>query len=208
MEQLPDEKRGGELKWVRTVVDLDNHVKVPTLDPNMDSPDMFVEDYVSNLSKTGISMSIPMWDLHLLNIKTSDAESVGVLRVHHSLGDGTSLMTLFMSCTRKLSDPEALPSLPMNKKKKHGGSSGGFLQYFIKLFSVLLIYWNTFVDVVMFFITTFYLDDTKTPLKGPLGVASTPRRIVHRTLSLEDVKLVKNAMNAVSQLLNINLSIL
>lgn len=193
--QLPDEKRGGELKWVRTVVDLDNHVKVPTLDPNMDSPDMFVEDYVSNLSKTGISMSIPMWDLHLLNIRTSDAESVGVLRVHHSLGDGTSLMTLFMSCTRKVSDPEALPSLPMNMKKKHGSSSGGFLQYFIKLFSVLLLYWNTFVDVVMFFITTFYLDDTKTPLKGPLGVASTPRRIVHRTVSLEDVKLVKNAMN-------------
>jgi len=52
----------------------------------------------------------------------------------------------------------------------------------------------------MFLITIFFLDDTKTPLKGPLGVGSTPRRIVHRTVSLEDVKLVKNAMNAVSQL--------
>ncbi|TXG47761.1 hypothetical protein EZV62_027055 [Acer yangbiense] len=32
-------------------------------------------------------MSIPMWDLHLLNLKTSNAETVAVLRVHHSLGD-------------------------------------------------------------------------------------------------------------------------
>ncbi|KAG5224540.1 O-acyltransferase WSD [Salix suchowensis] len=194
--QVADEKNGGELKWVRAEVDLDNHVKVPTPDPNMESADLYVEDYVSNLSKTRISMSIPMWDLHLLNVKTSDAEAVGILRVHHSLGDGSSLMQLFMSCTRKLSDPESLPSLPFSKKKKPDSSSGGFLQYFINLFSVFLIYWNTLVDVVMFFITTFFLDDTKTPLKGPLGVASTPRRIVHRTLSLEDIKLVKNAMNA------------
>jgi len=161
---------------------------------------MYVEDYVSNLSKTKISMSIPMWDLHLLNIKTSNAESVGILRVHHSIGDGTSLMSLFMSFTRKASDPEALPTFPISKKQKPCSSSGGLLQHFIKLFSVLLIYWNTLVDIVMFLITIFFLDDTKTPLKGPLGVGSTPRRIVHRTVSLEDVKLVKNAMNAVSQL--------
>eukprot|EP00258_Populus_trichocarpa_P032374 XP_024448393.1 O-acyltransferase WSD1-like isoform X1 [Populus trichocarpa] len=194
--QVPDEKNGGQLKWVRTEVDLDNHVKFPTIDPNMDFPDMYVEDYVSNLSKTKIRMSIPMWDLHLLNIKTSNAESVGILRVHHSIGDGTSLMSLFMSFTRKASDPEALPTFPISKKQKPCSSSGGLLQHFIKLFSVLLIYWNTLVDIVMFLITIFFLDDTKTPLKGPLGVGSTPRRIVHRTVSLEDVKLVKNAMNA------------
>ncbi|TXG47763.1 hypothetical protein EZV62_027057 [Acer yangbiense] len=31
-------------------------------------------------------MSIPMWDLHLLNLKTSNAETMAVLRIHHSLG--------------------------------------------------------------------------------------------------------------------------
>ena len=198
MQQVADEKNGGQLKWVRTEVDLDNHVKVHSPDLNVDSPDMYVEDYVSNLSRTKISMSIPMWDLHLLNIKTSKAESVGILRVHHSIGDGVSLMSLFMSCSRKVSDPDALPTLPTSKKQKPCSSSGGLLQHFIKLFSVLLIYWNTLVDVVMFLITALFLEDTKTPLKGPSGVGSTPRRIVHRIVSLDDVKLVKNAMNAVS----------
>ncbi|KAJ6744675.1 O-ACYLTRANSFERASE WSD1-LIKE [Salix purpurea] len=196
--QVADEKNGGQLKWVRTEVDLDNHVKVPSPDLNqVESADMYVEDYVSNLSRTKISMSIPMWDLHLLNIRTSKAESVGILRVHHSIGDGVSLMSLFLSCSRKVSDPDALPTLPASKKQKPcSTSSGGFLQHFIRLFSVLLIYWNTLVDVVMFLITILFLDDTKTPLKGPSGVGSTPRRIVHRIVSLDDVKLVKNAMNA------------
>ncbi|KAJ6762170.1 O-ACYLTRANSFERASE WSD1-LIKE [Salix koriyanagi] len=197
MEQVADEKNGGQLQWVRTEVDLDNHVKVPSPDLNqVESADMYVEDYVSNLSRTKISMSIPMWDLHLLNIRTSKAESVGILRVHHSIGDGVSLMSLFMSCSRKVSDPDALPTLPASKKQKPCSSSGGFLQRFIRLFSVLLIYWNTLVDVVMFLITILFLDDTKTPLKGPSGVGSTPRRIVHRIVSLDDIKLVKNAMNA------------
>ncbi|KAJ6696945.1 hypothetical protein OIU85_003319 [Salix viminalis] len=194
--QVADEKYGGQLKWVRTEVDLDNHVIVRSPDLNVDSADIYVEDYVSNLSRTKISMSIPMWDIHILNIKTSKAESVCILRVHHSIGDGVSLMSLFMSCSRKVSGPDALPPLHTSKKQKPCSSSGGFLQHFIELFSVLLIYWNTLVDVVMMLITILFLDDTKTPLKGPPGVGSTPRRIVHRIVSLDDVKLVKNAMNA------------
>ncbi|KAJ6422244.1 hypothetical protein OIU84_027239 [Salix udensis] len=159
--QVADEKYGGQLKWVRTEVDLDNHVIVRSPDLNVDSADIYVEDYVSNLSRTKISMSIPMWDIHILNIKTSKAESVCILRVHHSIGDGVSLMSLFMSCCRKVSGPDALPTLQTSNKQKPCSSSGGFLQHFIELFSVLLIYWNTLVDVVMLLITILFLDDTK-----------------------------------------------
>ncbi|KAL3565453.1 hypothetical protein D5086_033499 [Populus alba] len=98
------------------------------------------------------------------------------------------------------SDPDAFPTLPISKKQKPCSSGGGLLQHFIKLFSVLLIYWNTLVDVVMFLITIFFLDDTKTPLKGPLGVGSTPRRIVHRT-TINDV-MVGVTQAALSRYLN------
>ncbi|KAI9200584.1 hypothetical protein LWI28_010120 [Acer negundo] len=98
--QVVDETVEGGMKWVPTGVDLDNHVIVPKLEPNniIDSTtDKIVEDYISNLSKSTIEMSIPMWDLHLLNIKTSYAEAVGVFRLHHSLGNGTSLMSLLLA---------------------------------------------------------------------------------------------------------------
>ncbi|GMJ11714.1 NTHASE/DIACYLGLYCEROL ACYLTRANSFERASE 11, FOLDED PETAL 1 [Hibiscus trionum] len=131
---------GGEMKWVKTRVDIDNHVKVPLVDQDQDmvSSDKFVEDYVANLSRTQISMSIHMWDCHILNLKTSDAES-----------------TL-----------------------------------------VLLLTWNTLVEICMCVATTYFLKDTETPLKAPSrSVASTCRRIVRRTFCFDDVKSVKNATN-------------
>ncbi|KAL5778651.1 hypothetical protein ACOSQ2_009388 [Xanthoceras sorbifolium] len=204
--QVVDDTVAGGLKWIPTTVDLDNHVIVPKLEPlnnNMDSPDKIVEDYVSNLSKTTIEMSIPMWDLHLLNIKTSTAESMAVLRVHHSLGDGTSLISLFIASTRKVSDPETLPTLPTVKKANSSTkSSRWFLgnNYMIRLWLALSLFWNTFVGVLELLATVFmFLKDTETPLKGGFGnggaSASTSRRFVHRMVSLDDAKLVKNAMN-------------
>ncbi|XP_031282463.1 O-acyltransferase WSD1-like [Pistacia vera] len=196
--QVADEKNGGRLIWVPTKVNLDDHVIVPELDPNSnDSPDKFVEDYVSNLSKNRIKMSMPMWDLHLLNLKTSDAESVGVFRIHHSLGDGASLMSLFLASTQKVSNPEELPTLPLFKKVNFSNSSGGFWGKLIKLWLVMSLFWNTLVDVVMFLATAFkLLGDTKTPLKGTLETGSNPRRIVHRSVCFDDIKLVRNAMGS------------
>ncbi|GAY68528.1 hypothetical protein CUMW_264850 [Citrus unshiu] len=202
--QVEDEKIKGGLKWVPTKVNLDNHVIVPNLEPkSIDSADKFVEDYVSNLSKTGIKMSKqPMWDLHLLNIKTSDAESVAVLRVHHSLGDGTSLVSLFLSCTRKVSNPEELPSNSIPPTSKEGDSRSygikGFWPYlsFKYFWFVFSLFYNTLVDAVMVIATILmFVKDSETPLKGIMGKASGPRRIVHRSLSLDDFKFVKNAMN-------------
>ncbi|KAK6257884.1 hypothetical protein QUC31_001343 [Theobroma cacao] len=195
--QVADENNGGELKWVQTEVDVEKHVIVPKVDEEMASQgaaDKFIEDYIANMSKTKISMSIPMWDCHILNLKSSDAESVLVLRVHHSLGDGTSLMSLLISCSRKLSDPLALPTFPTMKKKPIATTT--WLCFWIKLWSFFLLIWNTLVDMLVCVTTSYFYKDTPTPLKPPSrSVACTPRRIVHRTFSLDDVKLVKNATN-------------
>ncbi|XP_017981114.1 PREDICTED: O-acyltransferase WSD1 [Theobroma cacao] len=195
--QVADENNGGELKWVQTEVELEKHVIVPKVDEEMASQgaaDKFIEDYISNMSKTKISMSIPMWDCRILNLKTSDAESVLVLRVHHSLGDGTSLMSLLISCSRKLFDPLALPTFPAMKKKPIATTT--WLCFWIKLWSFFLLIWNTLVDMLMCVATLYFYKDTPTPLKPPSrSVACTPKRIVRRTFSLDDVKLVKNATN-------------
>ncbi|CAL8123720.1 unnamed protein product [Prunus armeniaca] len=192
-----DEKNGGKMKWVRTEVDLDKHIIIPDLDPNMESPDQFVEDYIYNLSKTTIDKSKPLWDLHLLNLKTSEAEGTGIFRVHHSLGDGTSLMSLLLACTRQISNPEALPTIPVKKKKDDDKRvfNRGFWWCIFGAWWVLKLFWNTFVDVFMFMLTALCLEDTKTPLKGPPGSEFNPRRFVYQTLSLDDMKLIKNAMN-------------
>ncbi|XP_057981127.1 wax ester synthase/diacylglycerol acyltransferase 11-like [Malania oleifera] len=189
--QVLDEKKGKEMKWLPTKVDIENHVIVPQLKPNMESPDQFVEEYISNLSATTVDMSKPLWDLHILNVKTSNAEAVSVFRFHHSLGDGTSLISLLLACTRKTSDPQALPSIPLTTSRPSSSSTMSF-QY---LWSFLWLAWNTITGIFMFLLTLLFLTDTKTPLSLTKASSTTRRRIIHRTFSLDDVKLVKKATN-------------
>lgn len=196
-----DEKDGGKLKWIRTEVDVDRHIIVPNIDPNMEiSPDKFMEDYIYNLTKTSLDHSKPLWEVHVLNLKTNDAEGVVVFRIHHSLGDGISLMSLLLACTRQIDNPQALPTLP-TKKKRISSDKNSFItrfsQSFIGLWWVFQLFWNTVVDVFLFMASAYFLRDTHTPIRGPPGTEHNPRRIVFRILSFDDFKLVKNATNSV-----------
>ncbi|CBI40536.3 unnamed protein product, partial [Vitis vinifera] len=157
--QVKDVKKDGGMKWVPTKVDLDKHIIIPSLHHTISSPDKMVEDYISNLSKTYIDYSKPLWELHILNIKTSDAESVAVFRIHHSLGDGMSLMSLVLSCSRQISNPKALPTLPAKKTSNPDPVNSGRI----------CNGWKK-------------------------GGGHVPRRFVYRTVSLDDIKLIKNGM--------------
>ncbi|KAL5553201.1 hypothetical protein UlMin_040602 [Ulmus minor] len=202
-----DKKDGGEGKWVRTKVDLEKHIIVPDVDyktmmMNYSSSDRFLEDYIYNLTKSNLDKSRPLWELHLLNVKTSEAESVCIFKIHHSLGDGISLMSLLLACTRQVSNPEALPMLPTAAKKKKDLSESGRVHVRWLWRSLLGFWWllellgNTFVDAFMFIATALFLKDTDTPIKGPPGTEYKPRRIVFKIVSLDDMKFIKNAMNA------------
>ncbi|EXC04169.1 O-acyltransferase WSD1 [Morus notabilis] len=186
------------MKWVRTKVDLDKHVIVADIDSNYtESPDKFLEDYIYNLTKTSLNKLKPMWDLHILNVKTSNAESVLILRVHHSLGDGISLMSLLLACSRQIANPQALPTLPTKKNLENNNNPSFIRRFtlrFIGLWWLLQLLWNTIVDVSLFIASAFFLKDTKTPIRAPPGCEYNPRRIVFRIVSLDDFKLVKNAM--------------
>lgn len=154
------------------------------------------------MTTTPLDTSKPLWELHILNLKTSDSESLAVFRIHHSVGDGVSLMSLLLACTRQTSNPEALPTLPaMNRSADHdptsSGSGGAFWRFFLAIWSTMTLIWNTFVDVVVYVATILFLKDTNTPIKGQKGVEFAINRFVHRTVSLDDIKLIKDAMNAV-----------
>ncbi|KAI4999743.1 hypothetical protein ZWY2020_004332 [Hordeum vulgare] len=200
-------------KWVRTTVNLDDHVIVPHLDPTATSadPDRALEKYVSSLSTLPMDHSRPLWELHVLDFPTSDAAAAVVLRVHHSVGDGVSLLSLFIACTRRAADQGALPELPATGAPRRAGpvhalssrprhrprSSWGALAFLAAwVASLLVLAWHTLVDVACFAATaTAMLGDPPTLFKGAEGVEFRPKRFVNRTLSLDDVKYVKNTMS-------------
>lgn len=202
-------------KWVRTEVNMDDHIIVPELDPAATSadPDKALEDYVSSLSTRPMDHSRPLWELHVLGFPTGEAAAAVALRVHHSVGDGVSMLSLFMACTRSAADPGALPSLPPARRAgpvyvvrrppplsspSAAGALDALAALAVWLLSFLVLAWHTAVDVVCFVATAVsLLGDAPTVLKGREGTEFEPRRFVNRTLSLDDIKYVKNAMGCV-----------
>ncbi|KAG7560195.1 O-acyltransferase WSD1 N-terminal [Arabidopsis thaliana x Arabidopsis arenosa] len=192
--------------WVRTNVVVNDHVIVPDIQTqNIENgnANVFLESYVSNLTTVSLDISKPLWQLHLLDLKTSDAENVAVLKFHHSLGDGMSLMALVLACMRKTSNPDELPSLPnQNRSSSRSsrlmtGSRGDsrFLWLVMVIWSAIMLVLNTVCDALEFIATTMFLKDTETPIKGDFRLSKSKRMcLVHRTVSLDDIKLIKTAM--------------
>lgn len=185
-------------RWVWTKVVLDDHIVVPDVDANMANPDKFIEDYVAGLTRTTLDISKPLWDIHVLNVRTVEADAVAIVRMHHSLGDGASLISLLLACTRKTTDPN-LPSLPMSRKRELGSRVGIFMSFIVRIVTLFYLVRNTVVDFLLFIASFVVLEDTPTPIKGGQGVEFHPKRVVHRTLSLDDFKRVKNALNTVDR---------
>ncbi|KAK6135207.1 hypothetical protein DH2020_031052 [Rehmannia glutinosa] len=193
---IVNNKKLGKYSWKRTKVDLEKHVIAPDLDPEMENPDAFVEDYISGLSKNQLDQSKPVWEVHVLNVKNSDANSTIIFKIDHSIGDGVSLISLVMACARKNPDPESLPVIPPKKQKKNNVKNNGLMKrLFVLVWTMFLIIFNTLSDCICFLATILFLKDTETVIKAGKGVELYPKKYVRRIISLDEVKFVKNAMN-------------
>ncbi|KAG2321722.1 hypothetical protein Bca52824_014935 [Brassica carinata] len=179
-------------RWIPTIVKVEDHVIVPDIDPYIENPDEFLENYTSNMALSPMDMSKPLWEFHLLKLKTSHAESVAVARFHHSLGDGMSLMSLLLACTRKICDPEALPTFMAPKKSKAKNACWSLVAW---LWFLVKTMFHTCVEVSKALAFTCFLGDTTTYLSGKPGVTLSPNKFIHQIIPLDDVKNVKNAMN-------------
>ncbi|RID66058.1 hypothetical protein BRARA_D01224 [Brassica rapa] len=182
--------------WIKTRVNVEDHVIVADVDMNEIGEDgeSFVEDYISRLTMLPLNKSKPLWDIHILNVKTSDAEAVCVIRSHHSLGDGTSLMSLLLACT---SHEDTVTTIPPQKGRKMVDKDKGsrILRSVHKICSSLKLIWNNFVDILLVLATTLFLKDSKTPLKGDTGVENNQKKFCHRVVPIDDIKLIKEPMN-------------
>ncbi|KAL0701534.1 hypothetical protein Bca4012_057656 [Brassica carinata] len=179
----------GKAKWIPTKVKVEEHVFVPDIDSDIEDPDEFLEHYTSSMALSPMDMSKPLWEFHILKLKTSHAGSVVVARFHHSLGDGMSLMCLLLACTRKLCDPDALLTSVAPKKNKAKNDCLSFLSW---LWFIVRLMFHTFIEVLKSLIFVCCERNAATRLMGKPGVTN---KFIHQIISLNDVKIVKNAMN-------------
>ncbi|CAI5476800.1 unnamed protein product [Closterium sp. Yama58-4] len=64
-----------------------------------------------------LDASRPLWRVYLVPLP--HGRSAALFRIHHSMGDGVSLMSLLLACTRRTDNPALLPTLPSAKRQTH-----------------------------------------------------------------------------------------
>ncbi|GFY89584.1 hypothetical protein Acr_06g0015240 [Actinidia rufa] len=105
----------------------------------------------------------PLWEFHILL-----AHNCILLRVHHALGDGISLMSMFLECCRRADGSDRRPSIGSvgtSERTDGGGRSRAWRR-------VSAAVWWTVVFVVGFVLRTLWVRDQRTAVSGGAGVSS------------------------------------
>lgn len=190
------DRRGVE-HWRKTSIDLDRHLII------IDSPiatttdddgaaiddESAVNEYLADLStSSGLSVDKPLWEIHLLK-----AHKCVIFRIHHSLGDGISLMSMFLACCRKVDDENALPTIGTASNRK-----GKEKKWWAVVLGFVKMAWFSLVFVLKFLLRCLWVCDRETAISGGAGVELWPRKLVTARFWLQDMKIVKKAVpNAV-----------
>ncbi|KAJ0798270.1 putative O-acyltransferase, WSD1, O-acyltransferase WSD1 [Helianthus annuus] len=179
----------GREYWRKTELNIDRHI-ILRPDPIGEavSDEAAINDYVADLTVSSpLSYDKPLWEIHLL-----PAHKCVVLRIHHALGDGISLMSLMLTLTRKLDDLDQTPAIEPLVSSKRKRSENGTLGEFIK---VLKMIWFSLIYVIEFILRGVWVNDGKTVVRGGEGVEMWPRKLVTARFRVEDMKTVKNAVS-------------
>ncbi|KAL8205168.1 hypothetical protein R6Q57_008719 [Mikania cordata] len=178
----------GREYWQKTELDIDRHIvfRPDPVDVGFTDEEA-VNDYIADLTVSHpLCTDKPLWEVHVLS-----AHKCVVLRVHHALGDGISLMSLILTLSRKRDDPMETPTIEpltssIGKRRKLG-----IMENALKLLKTI---WFTLIYVCQFMVRGLWVNDGKTVVSGGEGVEMWPRKLVTAKFSLEDMKAVKSVV--------------
>ncbi|KAK1417510.1 hypothetical protein QVD17_26639 [Tagetes erecta] len=185
---LVTDKHGIE-QWKRVELELDRHIilvhDVDNSNNNNNDEDV-VNDYLANLTVScPLSNNKPLWEIHVL-----PAHKCVVMRFHHALGDGVSLLSLMLTLCRKVSDGEKMVMIePVASGARKCREGVG-----LRLWKMLKMLWFTVIYMVEFCMRCLWLRDKEMLISGGEGVEMWPRKLVTAKFSLDDMKTVKRAV--------------
>eukprot|EP01018_Ginkgo_biloba_P037510 Gb_24731 [translate_table: standard] len=189
--------KNGVEHWQQTDVDINKHIIVRELVPCESEDENFPNKYVADLAVSSpLDRQRPLWEVHILQSKCNARTRCSIFRMHHALGDGISIMSLFLASCRRVDEPGLLPTIPTRptSKRTYAQKFSAFT-YLLMTWKSILVIWFTFIDVMYFILRSLWLKDSKTPISGGVGVELWPRKLSISTFNIDDMHAVKNAVN-------------
>ncbi|XP_059450963.1 wax ester synthase/diacylglycerol acyltransferase 5-like [Corylus avellana] len=177
----------GDRQWKRVEVKLEDHVNVPIFPAGLSptSYDAYLDDYLSKVAMDHFPQSKPLWEVHVFKYPTSNAAGNIIFKLHHSLGDGYSLMGALRSADHP-SAPLKLPSRPHTELESDNKSA------LAKVFQIFPLISNSLSDFGWSILKSTLVKDDRTPIRlGDEGVVFLPITISTMTFSLDRIKHIK-----------------
>ncbi|KAL3645460.1 hypothetical protein CASFOL_010640 [Castilleja foliolosa] len=187
----------GTKKWKKVGVNVKEHVHIPVFpaDMSVDYYDECFTEYLSNLCTEQLPHNKPLWEIHIVKYPTKNAAGSIIFKLHHSLGDGYSLMGALLSCLQRVDDPSlplTFPSRPPNVEVRP--QNGTVLMRRVPRFLKGVI--NTAFDFGSSVLKSGFMRDDKSPIRsGGVGVEFRPIVTTTTTISIDEIKLIKTRLN-------------
>uniref|UniRef100_A0A803LGY5 O-acyltransferase WSD1 C-terminal domain-containing protein n=1 Tax=Chenopodium quinoa TaxID=63459 RepID=A0A803LGY5_CHEQI len=198
------DNNNGTEHWKKTDVNLDDHIFIHDDDDDDGEPPMSDDDainaYLADIALSPpMSLDKPLWELHIMH-----KHKCSILRVHHAVADGMSLMSLLWtmgnnSSIRCVSDGKQLhhdaqnhPIVMSSKNDQSFRKKGSIKKK--GLWEGLMYIWVSLVLVLKFIGRSLWVKDKKSVISGIEGVELWPRKVVTAKFQISDMKTIKNAI--------------
>lgn len=177
-----------------------DHIKTPIF-PTQKPIEFYDEcfsTYISNLATEKFSQNRPLWEIHVFKYPTSDAAGNIVFKLHHSLGDGYSLMGALLSCLQRVDNPSLPLTFPSRQKSNLNNSNKA--KGYINNFKIVPRFFkgivNTLYDFGWSTLKSTLIEDDRTAIhSGDDGVEFRSPVLVTKTFSLDRLKQIKANLN-------------
>ncbi|KAL4588713.1 hypothetical protein LXL04_001608 [Taraxacum kok-saghyz] len=179
--------KNGREYWRKTEIDMERHVIIrhESIEGATDDEDA-ANLYMADLAvSTPLETDKPLWEVHLLT-----SHKCAVIRAHHALGDGISMLSFFIAMCRRADDPAAVPVItPVVNPRSNGRNGVG-----VMMWRLLKVVWFTVVFVFDFIARVLWVRDETTVVSGGAGVELWPRKLATARFLIDDMKVVKKSI--------------
>ncbi|KAL4351017.1 hypothetical protein HN51_033398 [Arachis hypogaea] len=183
------EDKKGKKQWKQVDVNLKEHIKIPIFaKKGVKFYDKEFDEYMSKIGGEKLAQDKPLWEVHLIKYPTrkNNAAGTSVVKLHHSLGDGYTLMGSLLSCVKRVDDP----SIPITFPSSHATTSSikTLPQSIFSMFkSASHFGWNILRG-------SNFIVDEQSPIRTENKEFKHGFGISNVTLSLDSFKVVKNKL--------------
>ncbi|TYH77748.1 hypothetical protein ES332_D04G176200v1 [Gossypium tomentosum] len=182
----------GVKQWKKVEVKLEDHVNIPNFPPGLspESYDNHLSNYLSKIAMEQLPHNRPLWNIHIIKYPTSNAAGNLIFKLHHSLGDGFSLMGALLSCLQRADNP----SVPLTFPSLTSAPTTPSLSLktnciFKNIPNVLWSAFNTVSDFGWSLLKSSYVEDDISLIRsGGPGVEFKPIVVSTMTFSLDHIK--------------------